>query len=217
MFTLKRCSVCGVGESFCICSIQPTVKLPFQLTILSNPEEFIKPTNTAKLLKNSYSETDIIEWKRKEPPLNLIESLKDQKIHPYVLYPANNALTFDEIDFSNFKKGSKIRIILLDGTWKQSRKMYNHSDYLQNLPALKLVTETKSQYQLRNQRGLGRLSTIESVIETLKLFKDHHNAKMLSSYFKVFQWAYIHSKMNKAAGYDAAALFDTFASVTGPG
>jgi len=214
MFTLKRCPVCKVGETFCICSAQPSIKLPFELTVLSNPEEFIKPTNTARLIRNACPSVEITEWKRKEPPEGLIQQIHSLEVHPYVLYPADNATTFAEAGFYPQKKGKGIRIILLDGTWKQSRKMYNHSEYLKNIPALRIETETRSVYRLRRQSNPQRLSTIEAVIELIKLFREKRAASLLSSYFKVYQWAYLHSKMNKVMDFDSVKLFETFATVS---
>ena len=37
------------------------MSFPFHLAILSNPEEFTKPTNTARLVKNVNSDVEIIE------------------------------------------------------------------------------------------------------------------------------------------------------------
>jgi len=210
MFTLKRCGVCRVGESFCICSVRPSIELPFDLVLLSNPEEFIKPTNTAQLIATSSPQAKIIEWKRKEPSVSLLNTLKAPEVYPFVLNPIETALTFAEANLFNLKKGSKITLILLDGTWKQSRKMYSHSDYLKNCPALKLETTTQSEYQLRNQSDPFRLSTVETVIEALHFFRAVDAAKKLSCYFKVFQWAYLHSKMNKQMDFNPQELYSTF-------
>ena len=94
MFSLKRCPVCSVGTSFCICSSQQTITLPFALTILSNPDEFRKPTNTARLVANSDSSVDILEWKRTEPPRNLLKQIEDDDGRTFGSRTATPSITF---------------------------------------------------------------------------------------------------------------------------
>jgi DTW domain-containing protein len=213
MFTLKRCPVCSVGASFCICSSQPSITLPFALTILSNPNEFRKPTNTARLIANCDSSVDIIEWKRREPPQILLKQIAETSVRSYVLFPSKDSVRFEEARFHKPKNRRNVRVILLDGTWKQGLKMYNHSEYLKSLPSLRLQTDRQSEYRLRNQNDPSRLSTIEAVIELIRLFQDKSCASHLSSYFKVFQWAYFDSKMNKVKEFYPKELFDFFQSI----
>ena len=213
MFSLKRCPVCSVGTSFCICSSQPTITLPFAITILSNPDEFRKPTNTARLVANSDSSVDILEWKRTEPPRNLLKQIEDDDGRTFVLFQAETSVTFEEAGLHEEKNGKTVRIILLDGTWKQGLKMYNHSGYLKSLPSLRIQSDRQSEYRLRNQNDPSRLSTIEAVIELIRLFQDQTCANRLSSYFNVFQWAYVHSKMSKVRDIDPKELFERFQSI----
>jgi DTW domain-containing protein YfiP len=62
---------------------------------------------------------------------------------------------------------SQLRLIVLDGTWRKSRKMLYRNPSLQQLPRLSLQGARVSQYLIRKAHRPGQLSTLEATCAAL--------------------------------------------------
>ena len=62
---------------------------------------------------------------------------------------------------------SRLRLIVLDGTWRKSRKMLCQSPPLQQLPRLALRNVPPSRYRVRKAHGADQLSTLEATCYAL--------------------------------------------------
>lgn len=62
---------------------------------------------------------------------------------------------------------SQIRLVVLDGTWKKTRKMLYLNPALASLPRLTLQPENASQYVIRKQKNSQSLSTLEAIGQAL--------------------------------------------------
>ena len=60
-------------------------------------------------------------------------------------------------------------MVVLDGTWRKSRKMLHLSPWLQGLPRLSLEGALPSAYLIRRAHKPGQLSTLEAVAHLLTL------------------------------------------------
>ncbi|MBU2279779.1 MAG: DTW domain-containing protein, partial [Gammaproteobacteria bacterium] len=92
-------------------------------------------------------------------------------------------------------ENSKIPLfILLDGTWREAKKMFSKSPYLDQFPVLGIQPEQGSSYQLREAAHLHQLCTAEVVIDVLKVANDHAAASALATYFHTFRKHYMIGK-----------------------
>lgn len=62
---------------------------------------------------------------------------------------------------------SRLRLIVLDGTWRKSRKMLHLNPALQQLPRLSLRDMPASAYRIRRSHRSDQLSTLEAVCAAL--------------------------------------------------
>ncbi len=62
---------------------------------------------------------------------------------------------------------SNIRLIIIDGTWRKSRKILIKNPYLQSLPRLILEDLPAGQYTIRKARKPHQLSTLEATCTAL--------------------------------------------------
>jgi DTW domain-containing protein YfiP len=62
---------------------------------------------------------------------------------------------------------SRLRLVVLDGTWRKSRKMLYRSPPLQRLPRLALHNLPPSHYRIRKAHGPDQLSTLEATCYAL--------------------------------------------------
>jgi len=76
--------------------------------------------------------------------------------------------------------------IILDGTWKEARRIFRKSDFLQNLPIVSLEPDYISTYDLRRGAGEGNLCTIEAAIEILKMNAELETSQIIEDYYKLF-------------------------------
>ena len=60
-----------------------------------------------------------------------------------------------------------MRLVVLDGTWRKSRKMLHLNPLLQQLPRLALAQLPASRYRIRKARQLHQLSTLEACCAAL--------------------------------------------------
>ena len=62
---------------------------------------------------------------------------------------------------------AQLRLVVIDGTWRKSRRMLYDSPWLQALPRLALIDPPPSRYRIRRARGGPQRSTFEAVLLAL--------------------------------------------------
>lgn len=137
------------------------------ITLLTHATELDKHSNTGQLVMSVLAQQEQVScqrviWQRKAPDADLLQRISN--FASALVYPAPN-----EREPLPLSQGLPEHIILLDATWQQARKMYNHSPYLHALGHIELKPKAPSQYQMRrNQREYG-LCTSECVAELLRI------------------------------------------------
>ena len=71
------------------------------------------------------------------------------------------------------REPAKLRLIVLDGTWRKSRKMLYLSPPLQALPRLSLQDLLPSRYSIRKAHRPDQLSTLEATCAALAQLEGH--------------------------------------------
>lgn len=110
----------------------------------------------------------------------LNQLLSQQDVAHFVLYPGE---TSQEAQAELLRQQSKMRVILLDGTWKKAYKMWQLSSNLQTLPLLRLPTELKGNYRIRKAPSDNALSTVEAGFHILTLLEPERDFTPLLSAF----------------------------------
>jgi DTW domain-containing protein YfiP len=151
-----------------------------------HPDEYRKPTNTARLIGASIPHTRFFPWYRTAPPSELITLLGERRFTPYLLVPHGDAMLFEGLREHSWPPESMPAFVLLDGTWSQARKMLHRSPYLQGIPRMAIQPKTPSTYRLRCQRCPQHLSTVEVAIALLEQLDEMTASRVLHAYFRVF-------------------------------
>ncbi len=144
-------------------------------------------------------------WYRTEAPKKLLEDIQNTKKESLVIFPSQNSIPLESY-LEKSPEGPK-QLILLDGTWKQARKIYNLSPYLNTLPTCSISPKGRTEYLLRRQKKDYGLSTLESIVEVLRILGEVETARKLRAYFRVFQWAYIQAKLNFINNMDLPSMY----------
>ncbi|MFN8670844.1 MAG: DTW domain-containing protein [Candidatus Sericytochromatia bacterium] len=195
-YKVIRCELCNLPKISCICSKIPKIDSKTNFILLMNEKEEQKPTNTGRLLTDTMDNSKLFIWSRVEPNKDLIELLENPKYDPYIVFPDDTEELKQRVKPFEIKSDKEPLFILLDGTWKQARKIYNKSEYLQKLPILPLRLEKKSEYKLRRASEENHLCTVETAIEILNIAGEPEQSKQLYDYFKIFTLHYIVGRSN---------------------
>lgn len=99
-----------------------------------------------------------------------------------LLFPAQKSVPVEAIDFE------VKNLIVLDGTWAKTKRMYKENPWLRVLPCVKLNVEKMSLFsEVRRQPKPGCLSTIESIVYALKALGERDNLEELDNLLDVLE------------------------------
>jgi DTW domain-containing protein len=211
-----RCTVCLRAQSACICQWITPTKHCVELVVLQHPLEVDQAKGSARLLCLSLPHSQLVTGERFAPhdlqdllmrplpspasghmPKNLILLYPDTPDERALSLPAPPALPQEWL-----QEPAQIRLIVLDGTWRKSRKMLYLNSALQQLPRLALHDTPASNYRIRQAHRPGQLSTLEASCRALmQLERDETRFKPLLSAFDGFvaqQWSYQHAARGMA-------------------
>ena len=166
-----RCDGCLLPKADCICAAIPAPSARSAFLFLMYTGECFKPTNTGRLIADVAADNHAFVWDRTEPDPDLLALLNNPDYQPIVIFPTQYAVPERCITEVN-PTGKTPLFILLDGTWREAKKMFSKSPYLDPFPVLGIQPLQASSYQLREAAHLHQLCTAEVAIEVLKLAGD---------------------------------------------
>ncbi|WP_447926853.1 MULTISPECIES: tRNA-uridine aminocarboxypropyltransferase [unclassified Vreelandella] len=194
-----RCEGCNLPKLNCLCPYKAVAQSHAQVWLITHSLEHYKPTNTGRLIGDVLAQTRVFTWYRTAPDPELIALLEDPRYAPFVIFPddhpdyAERVVGIDAVHSA--KREARIPVfIILDGTWRQARRMFRKSPYLDALPVLPLHTERETRYRLRKPASRAHLCTAEVATELLRQAGDEDAASVLDDYFDVFNDSYAESR-----------------------
>ncbi len=174
--TAKRpsCSRCLRAQSACICHWITPVEHQVEVLFLQHPLEVANAKNSARLLHLSlpHSRLAVGEAFGEDELRHLLYAGFDgagTAVQPILLYPDTSADSLldlppprpDTTDVGAY------RLVVLDGTWRKSRKMLYLNPLLQQLPRLPLADPPASAYAIRKAHKPDQLSSFEATCHAL--------------------------------------------------
>ncbi|HSC66393.1 MAG TPA: tRNA-uridine aminocarboxypropyltransferase [Cellvibrio sp.] len=161
------CGNCKRPARNCICRLVAPVSNIIEILILQHQEEASNSKNTAGLLHlclqnsqlrvgESFDPTQLESWlfSGSKQPLLLYPDLPEFKalgLAPPQPFPSPNEFSCNQL-----------RLVLIDATWRKSRKMLYLNPALQSLPRLVLANVPTSIYKIRKAHNKNQLSTLEA-------------------------------------------------------
>lgn len=168
-----------------------------KIFLLTHERELRRGTNTGSLAINSSNNiVERIVWERVNPNKDLTRLIENNEA--VLLYSKGeqpsevlSKLASDKSSVKSTIPPSVIieefeNIIIIDSTWQEANKIFNHSPYLQNAPQFTLKITNDSSYKLRANQPKGGLCTIECIIEVLRLKGQHQIVSELLLKFDQF-------------------------------
>lgn len=191
-----RCVSCHLPQQSCICEFRNQVSAEVEFVVLMHRNETYKPTNTGRLIEATIANTHVIQWvSRSDPGEPLERLLEDPAYQPILVFPPGDGYRERMIKtpFAAEQAGKPL-LILLDGTWRQARRMFRLSTYLQNLPVISLDQVRSSTYALRKAIHEGQLCTAEVAAALLHQLGEDSAGDALETYYQKFNSHYIASR-----------------------
>ncbi|MFZ6750540.1 tRNA-uridine aminocarboxypropyltransferase [Undibacterium sp. Ren11W] len=171
------CTRCLRPASACICQWIVAIRPEVELIILQHPLEQHHAKGSARLLHLSLADSQMHIAEKFE-----IECLRSilfaTEKTTLLLYPErsegqNGVAESPPFDARCLASPDQLRLIVLDGTWRKSRKMLYQNPLLQSLPRLALNDMPSSQYRIRKAHRPDQLSTLEASCQALMLLENN--------------------------------------------
>jgi len=143
--------------------------------LLTHSRELKRKTNTGVLVQQTLAtQCSVFEWRRKQPNPTLMQHIQNESVA--LLYPHADSVTLKQQQVLKFDS-----YILIDATWQEAQKMYNHSPYLHDLSKVVLKPNLASIYTLRRNQKTSGLCTSECVSALLNLYGQTTQANILDN------------------------------------
>jgi len=169
------CPACARPQRNCICALAPRVACASELLILQHPLEVHEAKGTARLLHLSlprsrlevgeqFEARQLQDWLERDwhgdhsAPAPRALLLYPESPHD----PALPLVPAPPLPAEWLSEPERLRLVVIDGTWRKSRKMLYLNPLLQQLPRLALQALPASRYAIRRAHRPGQLSTLEA-------------------------------------------------------
>jgi DTW domain-containing protein len=176
---MKRpiCPQCTRPANACICGWVTPIKNFHQVLILQHPLEVNNAKGSAMLLALSLAQCRIVIGEAFDP-LTLERLLfapwfdtdAQERVEPLLLYP-DAQISRPTIT------ATPLRLIVIDATWRKSRKMLYLNPLLAALPRFSLTTLQASRYLVRKAQRPEQRSTLEATCSALAELEGTANAR----------------------------------------
>jgi DTW domain-containing protein YfiP len=187
------CLTCLRPLSACLCRWITPIFPEIEVVVLQHPLEVSNAKGSARLLHLSLAGSRMVtgeafvedelqgllhgaQGARQRQPVLLFPETLEEKSLGLAAPPA--------LDHSLLADSQGIRLIVLDGTWRKSRKMLYLNPLLQSLPRLALSDMAPSRYRIRKAHKPDQLSTLEACCHGLMQLESapHKYAALLDAF-----------------------------------
>jgi DTW domain-containing protein YfiP len=152
------CTACRRPRSVCYCGHVTAIETATRVLLLQHPRERDVPIGTARMaslcLKNAELHVGL-RWPGTEA---VARALSDPARPAALLYPGPGA-----IDVMSRPPHGPVTLVVVDGTWSQTRKVVRDNPVLAALPRYAFTPSSPSEYRIRREPDAAFVSTIEAL------------------------------------------------------
>lgn len=179
----KICPACEYPLVVCICSAITQTTFDTEIIILQHPTEKNRAKNTARLVSLVIPDTVVIVGESAADFEDVKQQLMVRKVGEgsvAVLFPsADSKVLSEKLEPSPVKIQT---LILIDGTWRKAKKMWQLNPWLWSLVVCKLEAGTISGYRIRKGSQTGGLSTLEAAALALETVEGADSAPLYQAF-----------------------------------
>ena len=156
------CSRCRRPTEGCYCAHVTPIDTRTRLVLLQHPRERYVAIGTAHMASLCLVNSELhvgIDWSQSEP---LARALANPERPPILLYPGE-----DSIDIVKSPPPGPVTLVVVDGTWAQTKKVVRTNPLLSALPRYAFVPPRPSEYRIRKEPDDASVATIEALVHAL--------------------------------------------------
>ncbi|HEY3451696.1 MAG TPA: tRNA-uridine aminocarboxypropyltransferase [Myxococcales bacterium] len=162
-----HCLRCLLRQEVCLCDRIPAIDTRVRVVIVRHIVERLRTSNTGRMAALALKNSELLDYGDLDP----LDESRLAGEGTWLLYPSPQPPPADAPPCR--------RLIVLDGTWKQSRKMYARLESVRGLPRLALPGPDLSVQRLRQPPRADGMSTIEAIAGALRLLEGEEPARKL--------------------------------------
>ncbi|MFA5323701.1 MAG: tRNA-uridine aminocarboxypropyltransferase [Smithella sp.] len=175
----SHCPRCYQRREICICPILPTVNTRVEFLILRHIWEAQRPSNTGRLAALAMPNSRIIPCGGgTRTGLSPVDDEILRASGTWLLWPDG---TGTQPDISDMKP--PVRVVVIDATWSQARRLYRSMPALQAMPRLILPAPKRLRDRLREQHRSDGMSTLEAVAAAVAKLEGTETARPLEKFY----------------------------------
>jgi DTW domain-containing protein len=159
------CYRCDKPQAMCLCARIPCVDNRTPVLVLQHPRERLHPIGTARFARLGLARSRVeVAW-----TAGTREDVAPSWLEPgaALLYPAPGSRELAELPPAERPR----QLLVLDGTWRTAAALYRDKTWLRGLPHVRLSPTAPSRYRLRLQPVRDYVSTIEAIVEALRVLE----------------------------------------------
>lgn len=171
-----RCPRCLVRQEVCFCDRIPTVRTKTRLLVVRHVLEALRSSNTARYAALAMPTCTLVDYGERGAPFDA--SLL-RAPGSWLLYPSHEPCTAPPTDLKT--------LVVLDGSWSQTRRMAQRIPELRTMPRLSLPSPPPKTGlpALRKQHLDTGMSTLEAVAQAIALLEGEEVARPLFDLHRV--------------------------------
>lgn len=190
-----RCHGCKLPHEFCLCNDLPRIDLPLRFIIIQHVGEEHSQSNTGRLVHRIFRNSELYDYRSMMRSAHSHSALWTPNTSCAVLFPQPGARPVSPEAIAS-APGTPPSLILLDGKWRQARRMSRRIPGLRKLPFVAIpAQETPREgvrQPLRRPRRPGQLSTAEAAYRALAALGYTNAALQLKESFELLVSRVLH-------------------------
>lgn len=167
---MSPCDRCRLDPGLCLCAEIPRVASRTRFLVLRHLNESVKRTNSARLASLALPHCEIRDTceRRERGPFEPPEGA-------WLLYPGGSAV---------IPEGRPAAVVVLDGSWRETKRMFLRNPALHRLPRLSLAAPTGTP-RLRKPPP-GGMATLEAIAHAVEALEGPDVARPIHELFALF-------------------------------
>jgi DTW domain-containing protein len=156
------CPRCRRPETVCYCQYLTRIETKTHIVLLQHPRERDMAIGTARMASLCLPNSQLLvgfDWENSNA---LKALLADPERPAALLYPGADA-----VDLQESPPSGPITLVVVDGTWANTKKMVRANPVLSNLPKVAFRPLRPSEYRIRREPHAQFVSTIEALMYVL--------------------------------------------------
>lgn len=175
----SHCPRCYQRREICICPILPTVQTRTEILILRHIYEAERSSNTGRFVALAMPNSRIISCGGgSRIGLAPVDDKLLRAPGTWLLWPDGTGANSDVSDLT-----PPARVVVIDATWQQARRLYRNTPVLWELPRLALPAPKERRERLREQRRSDGMSTLEAVAAAVARLEGAEAARPLEELY----------------------------------